>query len=89
MQSKSALRDRRITNFVELRCLVASGGVDIRVSSTTFQKSNIGCPQQPPTEKVLKSVKIWIFDDPFHKNDIWLGKKPVRLLGFSNRNKRT
>ena len=33
-----------------------------------FQKSNIGCPQQPLTEKVLKSVKNWIFDDPFHKN---------------------
>jgi hypothetical protein len=37
---------------VELQCLVASGGVDI------FQKSNIGWPQQLPTEKVLKSVKI-------------------------------
>ena len=26
----------------------------LSVSSTSFQKSNIGRPQQPPTEKVLK-----------------------------------
>jgi hypothetical protein len=37
-------------------------------------KSNIGCPQQPPTEKVLKSVKIRIFADPFHK------KGPVLVI---------
>ena len=40
-----ALRGRRINNFVELWCLVASGGVDIWVSSTSFQKSIIGWPQ--------------------------------------------
>ena len=33
-----------------------------------FSKNNIGWPQQPLAEKVLKSVKNWIFDDPFHKN---------------------
>ena len=38
MQSKSALRDRRIHDFVELWCLVGSGGLDIWVSSTSFQK---------------------------------------------------
>ena len=32
------------------------------------QKSNIGWPQQPLAEKVLKSVKNWIFDDELHKN---------------------
>jgi hypothetical protein len=47
---------------------VALGGLGICVSSTSFQKNYIGWPQQPLTEKVLKSVKIWIFDDPFHKN---------------------
>ena len=57
-----------INNFVELWCLLASRGLEISVSWISFQKSNIDCPQQPPTEKVLKSVKIWIFDDPFHKN---------------------
>ena len=47
---------------------MASGGYKFWVSWISFQKSNIGCPQQPLTEKVLKSVKNWIFDDPFHKN---------------------
>ena len=32
-----------------------------------YKKSKIGWLQQPPTEKVLKSVKNWIFDDPVHK----------------------
>ena len=50
--SKSALRGRRIHNFIELWCLVGSGGLDIWVSSISFQKSNIGWPQQPPTESV-------------------------------------
>ena len=68
MQSKSALRGRKTNNFIELWCLVASRGNKFWVSWISFQKSNIGCPQQPLTEKVLKSVKNWIFDDPFHKN---------------------
>ena len=46
------LRGRRINNFVELWCLVASRGVEILVSSTSFQKSTIGWPQQPPKERV-------------------------------------
>ena len=49
-----ALRDSRIENFDELWCLEALGGYDFCVSSTSFQKSNIGWPQQPPTEKLLK-----------------------------------
>ena len=30
------------------------GGLEICISSTNFQKNNIGWPQQPPTEKVLE-----------------------------------
>ena len=30
------------------------GGLEISVSATIFQKSDIGWPQQPPREKVLK-----------------------------------
>ena len=59
-----ALRGRRSNNFVELWCLVASGGVDIWVSSTSFQKSNIGWPQQPPKERVpdiSKKLDFWWF----------------------------
>ena len=47
-----AQKGRRINNFVELWCLVTLGGVDICVSSTRFQKSNIGWPQQPQKERV-------------------------------------
>ena len=46
-----ALGDSRIVTFDELWCLVASGGLEFCVSSTSFQKSNIGWPQQPLTEK--------------------------------------
>ena len=52
MQSKSALRGRKINNFKELWCLVAFWGLEICVSSTSFQKKSIGWPQQPPTERL-------------------------------------
>ena len=49
-----ALRGSRIENFDELWCLGPLGGLDFCVSSTSFEKSNIGRPQQPSTEKVAK-----------------------------------
>ena len=49
-----ALRGSRIKNFDDLWYLGASGVLEFCVSSTSFQKSNIGWPQQPPTEKLLK-----------------------------------
>ena len=54
-----ALRGRRVDNFLELWFLVGSAGLDIWVSLTSFQKSNIRWPQQPQTEKVLNST--WYF----------------------------
>ena len=57
--SKSALRARRIHNFIELRCFVGSRGLGICVSSTNFQKSNIAWPQQPLTERLLKINMIY------------------------------
>ena len=36
-----------------------AGILDICVSSTSFQKNDIGWPQQPPTEKVLKFNMIF------------------------------
>ena len=51
-----ALRGRRIQNFLEVWWLVASVVVGIWVSSTNFQKSDIGLPQQPPTEN-----STWVF----------------------------
>ena len=62
--NKSTLRGRRIHNFIELWCLVGSGGLDIWVSSTSFQKSNIGWPQQPLTERVLKFNMIFPYSTP-------------------------
>ena len=38
--------------FFNLWCLVGSGGWDFCVSSTSFQKNDIGWPQQPSTERV-------------------------------------
>ena len=51
---------------------MASGGLGICVSSTSFQKNYIGWPQQPPTERVSDISKNWIFDDPFLKKGLAL-----------------
>ena len=59
VQSKSALTGWRINNFIELWCIVGSPGLKFWVSLTSFQKSNIGWPQQPPTEKVLNFNMIF------------------------------
>ena len=59
------LRDRKTNNFVELWCPVSSGDLDIWVSSTSFQKIDVGWPQQPPTEKVPKFNLI--FQDSYQK----------------------
>ena len=67
-----ALRGRRINNFIRLWFLVASGGLHICVLSTSFQKNDMGSPQQPLQEEYQISVKNWIFDDPFHKNGLVL-----------------
>ena len=56
------LRGRRIKKFVDLWCLVASRGLDIWVSLTSFQKGNIDRSQQPPTERVSeisKKLDFW------------------------------
>ena len=49
-----ALRGRKIENFDDISLAAWSRGLPIYVSSTIFQKSSIGWPQQPLTEKVLK-----------------------------------
>ena len=47
-----AMNGRRINNFIELWSIAGSVGLGICVSSTSFQKNDIGWPQQPPTERV-------------------------------------
>ena len=49
-----ALRGSGTNYFDNLWCLGASGGLEFCVSSVSFQKIDIGWPQQPPTEKLLK-----------------------------------
>ena len=44
-----ALRGSGIRNFDDLWRLGASGGLEFCVSSVSFQKIDIGWPQQPPT----------------------------------------
>ena len=50
-----ALRERNIQVRLYLKVVLKSLDVDILIIRTNFQKSNIGWPQQPPTEKVHKS----------------------------------
>ena len=47
-----AVKGRRIINFIELWSIAGSGGSEICVSSTSFQKNYNRWPQQPPTERV-------------------------------------
>ena len=73
------LRDRKINNFVEFWCPVASEDLDIWVLSTSFQKIDIGWPQQPPSYKVPK------FNLIFHdSNKKYLLSKHQRKVEFKN-----
>ena len=56
-----ALRGRRIKYFFEKWWVVGSAALTIWVSSTSFPKSSIGWPQQPPTENVRK-FNVILFD---------------------------
>jgi hypothetical protein len=47
-----AMKGRRINNFIKLWSIAGLVGLEICVSSTSFQKIYIGWPQQPPTERV-------------------------------------
>ena len=49
-----ALRGSKIENFDDISLVACSQRLPICVSSTSFQKSSIGWPQQPLTEKLLK-----------------------------------
>ena len=56
-----ALRGRKIKNFDDISLATWSGGLSICVSSSSFQKSCIGWPQQPPTEMVSDISKTMDF----------------------------
>jgi hypothetical protein len=63
---KLALNDEQIDIFNFITLVARSGGYDTWVLSTSCKKSNIGLPQQPPTERVSEISKRWIFN-LFHK----------------------
>ena len=75
MQSKSSLRCRRIHYFIELWCLVGSRGLEIWVSSNSFQKSNISWPEQPPTKRV-SNISIFFWDEMRLSRSL----RPLRFL---------
>ena len=56
-----ALGSRKIENFDDISLAAWLQGVPICVSSTSFQKSCIGWPQQPPTEMVSNISKTMDF----------------------------
>ena len=56
-----ALGSRKIENFDDISLAAWLQGVPICVSSTSFQKSCIGWPQQPPTEMVSDISKTMDF----------------------------
>ena len=64
IDSKMAMRGRRIKNFLGLWWLVASRVLDLWVSSTTFQKSDIDWPQQPLTKKLVNFNVIYFMNLP-------------------------
>ena len=55
------LGSRKIENFNDISLAARLQGVPICVSSTSFQKSSIGWPQQPLTEMVSDIGKTMDF----------------------------
>ena len=87
MQIESALRGTKINNFIELWCLVASGGLDICVLSTSFQKLTSAGLNSLQQKEYQISVKNGIFDDPCHKKGTGIGHLGARddqIIRISN-----
>ena len=54
-----AITGRKSINLIELWSIAGSRGLEICVSTKKLKKNDIGWPQQPPTEKVLKFNMIF------------------------------
>ena len=74
---KLTLTDRNMQVRFCLKVSVYSWDYGIWVSSTSFQKSNIGWPQQPPTEKLLKFHLI--FHDSTKKLSFFKHHKNIKI----------
>ena len=55
-----ALRDKRTNNLIELWCLVSSGGLDISVSSTSFQNDKKKLDLNIKTTDLSNFDKQWL-----------------------------
>ena len=62
-----ALRGRRNDNFDDISLAACSQGLPIFLSSTSFQKSSNGWPQQHPTERVSNISEKLDFNDLFRE----------------------
>ena len=58
------LTDKNMQARICSKVVLKSWDLDIWVLSTSFQKSNIGWPQQPLTERVLKFNMIFPYSTP-------------------------
>ena len=66
-----ALTGIRIDNFINIMWPLNAWGYDILISETSFQKSNIDWPQQPPIERVSAISK---------KLDFWWSIQQIRAI---------
>ena len=72
MQSKSALRGRRVNDFVKLWCLVASGGLKIWVSWISFQKvTSAVLNRTSELSRFLNAALFWCFETRFILVESW------------------
>ena len=77
------LTDRNMQARFYLNVVLKSWGSDIWVSSTSFQKSNIGWPQQPPTEtgsKIQHDISWFYHFFPFQNIKIKLNSRTYMAL---------
>ena len=72
----------RIESFNKLQFLGALGGYDFCVSLTSFQKSNIGWPQKPPTEN--SSWYFMILQKNFFFQNIKLTSKLAEFMNLDD-----
>ena len=67
MNIELALTDKDMQVWFGLKTVLESWDREFLVTKTIFQNSsNIGWPQQPPTERISVKNLIFVFDDPFH-----------------------
>ena len=77
-----ALTDRNMQAKICLKVVLTFWDWGNWVSSTSYRKSNIGWPQQPPTENVQKFNMTWQFKRYFIKRlgPLWWAQEPYAYI---------